>query len=301
LPLGTGLYPGLLPRIGGENLNVTGSGPAGEGGAKDAMDFFRSGVEDYAAEHYDAELRSFMSVRQEAYLRQLDRFAAGRRGLRVVEAGCGPGRMATAMVERGHEVAAFDTSPEMLRIARGLVDSSSLGRSGFVVGDIERAPYRSSHFDVYVSAGVIEYLESDDSTLSEAFDLLQPGGLAITSVTNVFSHAGLFDTLVEAGKRRPALLGVVNRALRFLGRRPVRPRHFSVRKHRPESFRRNLEQAGFEIMDDAFFYFLPWPHPLDRLFPRTTSGLGKFLEGLSRTPLKLMGEGYLVVARKPLS
>ena len=37
MPLGTGLYPGLLPRIGGENLNVTGSGPAGEGGAKDAM------------------------------------------------------------------------------------------------------------------------------------------------------------------------------------------------------------------------------------------------------------------------
>jgi ubiquinone/menaquinone biosynthesis C-methylase UbiE len=263
-----------------------------------AEDFFKSHVEDYKTEHYESGYRSFMSVRQARYLAEIDRLSFGFGERRVIEAGCGPGYMAWALADRGFRVAAIDTSDGMLGLTRTLFESSSRPEPELKLGSIEALPFDDARFDLYVSAGVIEYLENDDRALAEAFRVLAPGGYLVVSITNRFSHAGALDAIVESVKRQPIALRAVNRLLRALGRRPVRAREFKVRKHAPRAFRQNVQGAGFEILRDGYFYFLPWPHPFDRLFPTMSDRLSRRLDGLGASSLRLLGEGYYVVGRK---
>jgi SAM-dependent methyltransferase len=263
-----------------------------------AEDFFKSHVEDYKTEHYESGYRSFMSVRQERYLAEIDRLTFNTDEPRVIEAGCGPGYMAVALADRGFRVSAIDTSDGMLGLTRTLFASSNRPEPELEVGSIEDVPFEDGRFDLYVSAGVIEYLESDDRALAEAFRVLAPGGYLIVSITNRFSHAGAFEAIIESAKRQPILLGAVNRLFEALGRRVVRAREFRVRKHSPRIFRQSVERAGFEVLRDAYFYFLPWPHPFDRLFPKMSDRINRRLDWLAESKLRGLGEGYYVVGRR---
>jgi SAM-dependent methyltransferase len=70
--------------------------------------------------HYDRNADSFAAQTAALDLTPLyDRFLrpVPPRG-RIVDAGCGVGRDALAFARRGHDVVAFDASPEMVRLAR---------------------------------------------------------------------------------------------------------------------------------------------------------------------------------------
>ncbi len=121
----------------------------------------------------------------------------------------------------------------------------------------------------------------------------------VVSTTNRISPAGYLDGMVEALKRRPWALRPLNAVLDRLGRTRARPREFTVRKHRPKHFHAEVRRAGFDVVSEAFFHFLPWPHPFDRIFPGPTDRLGRRLEGLRDSALRWIGEGYMIVARKP--
>jgi ubiquinone/menaquinone biosynthesis C-methylase UbiE len=259
-----------------------------------AQEFFRSSVMEYETLHYGSGVRSLMSVRQERILEQVDSLTLAT-GSRVLDAGCGPGLLTSMLAERGFATWAVDTSEAMLERARsrvaGLEHRSSLA-------SIERLCFPEASFDLVCSAGVIEYLPDDAPVLREFHRVLAPGGHVVLPVTHFWSPAGYLDFLVEALKRWEPFIRVFNRIWARGGQPPLRARPFRVRRHRPAAFRRALRDAGFEVVDEGFFYLLPWPHPLDRLFPRTTARLGAGLEPLSRGWLGPLAEGYLVVARK---
>lgn len=261
-------------------------------------DFFKSNVEDYKTEHYESGYRSFMSVRQARYLAEIDRLPFNAGEPNVLEAGCGPGYMALALASRGFRVSAFDTSNGMLGLTRALFDSSHRPEPEMKLGNIEDVPFEDARFALYVSAGVIEYLEHDERALAEASRVLAPGGYLVVSITNRFSHVGAFDFIVEYAKRQPSILRAVNALFGALGRRAVRARQFKVRKHSPRAFRRSVERTGFEVLRDGYFYFLPWPHPFDRLFPAMSDRIARRLDGLAGSRLRWLGEGYYVVGRK---
>jgi ubiquinone/menaquinone biosynthesis C-methylase UbiE len=263
-----------------------------------AEEFFKSNVEDYKTEHYESGYRSFMSVRQACYLDEIDKLSFSVPNPRVIEAGCGPGYMASALADRRFQVSAFDTSEGMLGLTRQLFASSKRPAPELKVGSIETVPFEDAQFDLYVSAGVIEYLENDDRALEEAYRVLAPGGYMVLSITNRFSHAGLFDVIVEALKRQPLARTSINHFFKSLGRRPIRAREFRVRKHAPRAFRQSVQAAGFSVLRDGYFHFLPWPHPFDRLFPSASDRLSRRLDGLANSRLRMLGEGYYIVAKK---
>jgi hypothetical protein len=103
---------------------------------------------------------------------------------------------------------------------------------------------------------------------------------------------------VELIKRRRALRRPLDSLLRRVGRPPLLPRDFTVRRHRPGRLRDALEGTGFDLVGDVYFHFLPWPRPFDQLLPRLTSWLGRPMERLGRTPLGILAEGYLALAVK---
>jgi ubiquinone/menaquinone biosynthesis C-methylase UbiE len=234
-----------------------------------------------------------MSVRLERMLTLIDTLELPP-GAKVVDAGCGPAHLAERLAERGHRVVAFDTSRAMVLRARVRL-AGHANRCLLHLGSVEGMPHRDASADLVCCAGVLEYLRDDRPALDEIRRVLRPGGHALLSVTNSLSPAGYLDFAIEAAKRMPGLVRLLNRAR---PRHPVRPRHFHVRGHRPAAFKRSLAAAGLEPVREAAFYLLPWPHPFDRMFPHATTRLNRRLEPLAAGAFAWAAEGHLVLARR---
>lgn len=264
----------------------------------DSQKFFKSNVEDYKKEHYESGYRTFMTVRHAIYLNELDGMSF-LRGSKALDAGCGPGLLTKALNDRNFEVNALDSSTEMLNLARSLFQCNGTGSTPeFCEGNIEALPYDDGEFDLIVSAGVIEYLETDDVVLREFNRVLRNNAVLILSITNKLSPIGCLDFIVEAIKRNKYALKFSNWILTCTKRSPVRPRNFTVRKHKPWDFIASINKNGFKVIKSGYFYVLPWPHPFDRIFPHASSIIGSKLEFLSKTFMGFVSEGFYVVVRK---
>jgi trans-aconitate methyltransferase len=108
------------------------------------------------------------------------RLLAGRRT--IVDAGCGTGRFAAFLADRGFDVTGIDRSPEMLEVARARAPAVS-----FVVGDL--FSWRpSSPVDGVVCRGILnDATEGEDRqrALDSLFAMLKPGGLLVVNVREV--------------------------------------------------------------------------------------------------------------------
>jgi ubiquinone/menaquinone biosynthesis C-methylase UbiE len=100
------------------------------------------------------------------------------RGRRVLDVGCGTGRLAHALAEReACRVWAVDSSPEMLEVAR----RQASGTTRFRLAEAEALPFRPGWFDRVVMRLVV-HLVDRRRALAEARRVLGPGGrLAIAT------------------------------------------------------------------------------------------------------------------------
>lgn len=261
--------------------------------------FFDENVGDYEAKHYGAQVRSFMTVRQTRILELVDSLGLPR-GAKVLDAGCGPGYLLEALARRGFQVYGLDAAQGMVRSTRArLTAANPEYLFTLEVGNIENLPFGNETFDLVCSAGVIEYLREDRTVLGELFRLLRSGGALILPVTNFWSPVNYLDFFVEFLKRQRWFRRPFNALWQRLGHRPVLPRHFRVRRHRPAKLRQSLTEAGFVLRDEVYFYFLPWPRPLDRLFPKATATAERSLAPYGRSWIGPFAEGYLTLSFKP--
>ncbi|MHB8245114.1 MAG: class I SAM-dependent methyltransferase [Acidimicrobiales bacterium] len=99
-------------------------------------------------------------------------------GLRVLDAGCGPGLYAEELVALGARVVALDGSGPMVALARRRLGS----RAEVLEADLrERLPFEEGEFDVVVCPLVIHHIDDRAATLAEFFRVLRPGGRAVLS------------------------------------------------------------------------------------------------------------------------
>ena len=140
-------------------------------------------------------------------------------GGRVLDVGCGTGRLAAELGQRGARVWGVDPSPEMLAVARAKAPSGA----GFKRGRAERLPFRDGWFDRVVYALAV-HLVDRTAAFAEARRVLAPGGLVVVASF----EPGHFDRYF-LNEFFPSLAGI-DRA-RF----PV-----------PEALAAELEAAGFE-------------------------------------------------------
>jgi ubiquinone/menaquinone biosynthesis C-methylase UbiE len=110
------------------------------------------------------------------------------RGKTIADAGCGTGRYALALADRGARVAGLDLSTAMLGKARG---KDGTGRVCWIAGDAETPPLRDGLFDAVLAFLVIQHLQGWRPALAEWLRLLRPGGrllVATTSRTRIRGH-----------------------------------------------------------------------------------------------------------------
>ena len=265
---------------------------------KQATKFFQTEVENYKKEFYDSNYRTFMSVRLQRFIEEVERLRMSENA-KCLDAGCGPGYLTKALYDRGFSVCALDSSPAMLRLTKEqFARLPEHSQPNIIEGNIESLPYESCSFDLVASAGVIEYLSGDEKVMHEFYRVLKPNGYLILSSTNKYSPIGILDPTIEIIKRNPYTRWLANWILQKKGATPVRPREFKLRRHTAKEFKVNAEIFGFEVIRMGYFYGLPWPHPFDRLFPKLSSYVGNKLESFSGTLIGRTFEGLYIVAKK---
>jgi SAM-dependent methyltransferase len=101
---------------------------------------------------------------------------------RVLDAGCGYGRVAVPLAAAGHEVAGLDLSPELIAAARAAAAAQGV-EVAFTVGSMTRLPYADGSFDAVIClwSAFHELLEEreQDAALGEFRRVLAPGGLGL--------------------------------------------------------------------------------------------------------------------------
>ncbi len=117
-------------------------------------------------------------------------------GMRVLDVGCGPGRHAAELAERGIDVVGIDLSWRFVALAAG-------GSGAFAQTDARRLPVRPGAFDVAVSlcqgafgllGGPGSKVDEDLEVIREMADAVRPGGrVALSAFSSYFQVRHLDD------------------------------------------------------------------------------------------------------------
>ena len=115
-------------------------------------------------------------------------------GSRVLDVGAGWGQLSIPLAHRGHQVVAFDQTPNRLRLVDAIARQEGVS-CDLVCGDIETAPLRQGSFDLIILNGVLEWTVRDRVTdaspdmhqvvvLEKCRSLLAPGGRIFLAIEN---------------------------------------------------------------------------------------------------------------------
>ncbi len=224
------------------------------------------GWDDYAP-FYDWENTRTVGRRDVRFWRRL----AARIGGRVLELGCGTGRVLVPLARDGTPVVGVDRSEAMLSRARRRLRRSGLVACGRLVrGDIRALPFAPHHpFDLVIAPyGILQSLLSDRdlaATLSSVSMVLAPGGLfGIDLVPDVPNWAEYDRRVALRGRRGRDVSVTLIESVRQDHRRGLtmfdqefvetRGRRKSVRRFTltfrtlpVQSLTRRLERAGFRV------------------------------------------------------
>ncbi|KZM69803.1 methyltransferase [Nocardia terpenica] len=134
------------------------------------------------------------------------------RGCRVLDAGCGAGGHAAALIGRAAVVTGVDLSTNMLRIARHRVGPDVALHHADLRAPL---PFDDHAFDLVLSSLVMHYLPAWEPTLDEFHRLLVPHGRLVLSTRHPFAdqringtddYFGTYaftDTWIRNGRRMP--------------------------------------------------------------------------------------------------
>ncbi len=113
---------------------------------------------------------------------RLRRFAVHfrlRQGDRVLDAGCGSGRLVPLICEAvgpQGSLVELDFAPGMINIARGRTEN---GRVEFIVGDAHSLPLPDGGFDKVIALALLPHLDDRGAALKEFRRVLKPGGMLV--------------------------------------------------------------------------------------------------------------------------
>ena len=161
-------------------------------------------------------------------------------GRLTLEVGCGEGRVARDLVQRGHTVVGLDASPTLVAMAAA---ADPGGR--YLLGDAAALPFADGAFDTVVAYNSLMDVADMPAAVGEASRVLAPGGRLCVCVTHPTADAGKFQS------KEPDAPFVIAGA--YLGRHRFEDQFerdglqvtFAGWRYSLEEYARALEDAGF--------------------------------------------------------
>ena len=134
-------------------------------------------------DEYDEYASEFSNSRQHFWdeLKFLKNYA--NRGDRVLDIGCGNGRLSDMFIDNDIDYTGVDFSKSLIEIAK-----EERGKNGtFIQADALKLPFKDNSFDTVFSIAVIHHIPSKENRVkfvSEANRVLKPGGVFILTAWN---------------------------------------------------------------------------------------------------------------------
>lgn len=141
----------------------------------------------------DYELISgqFSDTRQYLWgeLKKFDQYV--KKGDKVLDVGCGNGRLYTLLKDKAVDYVGVDNSEEMINTARAKYEDQKTGIL-FEQGDILHLYYNESSFDAVFAIAVLHHIPSKKlrvKALNEVKRVLRPGGYFILTVWDIWGQS----------------------------------------------------------------------------------------------------------------
>jgi ubiquinone/menaquinone biosynthesis C-methylase UbiE len=155
----------------------------------------------------------------------------------TLDAGCGEGRLARRLRDRGHQVVGVDASPTLVRLA-----AEADPGGDYRVADVTALPFADGTFGTVVSFMVLQDVENHEQAIREAARVLRVGGCLCLAIVHPVSSAGEW-----AGDELDAAHVVENYCAPFARPRPLGSSHVT-QYHRPiAGYVAALSAAGFAL------------------------------------------------------
>jgi SAM-dependent methyltransferase len=192
-------------------------------------------------------------------------------GLRVLDAGCGAGAHAAALIAKGAQVTGIDKSPALVAIAKNRLGP----HVRLEQADLNaRLAFEDGSFELVIASLVMHYLQDWYPALTEFRRVLVPGGRVVMS-----THHPFMDHVLAQGSNYFETYEFADQWKK--GGRTIRTRYW----HRPlHAMVDALTEAGFAI--EAISEPQPLPQARD-LFPEAYETLRtkpRFIFFAARTP-----------------
>jgi SAM-dependent methyltransferase len=148
---------------------------------------------------------------------------APRAGERILDLGCGDGKLTAKLAEAGCSVVGVDASAEQIEVARRLgLDAR--------VADGRRLPF-AGEFDAVFSNAALHWMKEPDAVAAGVFRSLKPGGRFVGEMGGAGNVATVRRAVHDELRRRD------------VDPEPLDPWYFPT----PEEYRSRLEAAGFVV------------------------------------------------------
>lgn len=148
---------------------------------------------------------------------------APRAGERILDLGCGHGKLTVKIGQAGAQVLAVDASPEQIAASR------LLGLDAHVM-DGEKLSF-GEQFDAVFSNAALHWMKNADAVIDGVFNALRPGGRFVGEMGGAGNVKRVSDSLVACLARRGIDAG------------PLWPWYFPS----PEDYTGKLAKAGFRV------------------------------------------------------
>lgn len=110
-------------------------------------------------------------------------------GARMLDAGCGAGRLALMCATAAREVVGVDFAEGAIRIAQACADACDVSNVTYLVDELES--YGTDQpFDIVAIVGTLEHVPDPEATLARINALLRVGGTAVVSCPNFLNFRG---------------------------------------------------------------------------------------------------------------
>lgn len=206
-----------------------------------------------------------------ALINRISELQVFKKGDKMLDAGCGSGDMAKAIMER-YKVIAYGTDLNKVAIRR----ANGVGIKAKIANLDEKWPYENSFFNSIVAAEIIEHVVNPDNFLSEAKRVLKKNGHLVITTPNL---AAWFNRLIFLFGFQPFFTEVstIDKTMGLKFTRSLTPNRETmghIRVFTLRALKDMLEMHGFEIVSakGSTVYYLPkYMVPFDYLFKYTPS------------------------------
>ncbi len=127
----------------------------------------------------------------------------------MIDMGTGTGRIIEIFAPHTEKASGYDSSQEMLKLARANFEQAELPHCQARLGDITALPLESASADLITLHQVLHYLDSPFAVIQEAKRLLMPGGVIL--IVDFAKHQHEFLRTEHAHRR----LGFANSEVEF--------------------------------------------------------------------------------------